>query len=103
MRKLLFFTSIQSFEWDEANIKKNWKKHRISDEESEQVFYNKPQLISRDKKHSKEERRYHSLGKSDSGRLIFISFTIRDRAIRIISARPQNKKERSLYEETKRI
>lgn len=87
------------FEWDQANIKKSWLKHKVSAVECEQIFFNEPLLVVEDLKHSQRERRYHALGRTDSGRLLFVAFTIRKSLIRVISARDMSKKERSIYEE----
>lgn len=87
------------FDWDEGNSDKNWIDHRVSIKESEQVFFNSPLIIADDKKHSKFEKRYHALGRSDQNRLLFIAFTIRQDLIRIISARDMNNRERRKYHE----
>ncbi len=87
-----------SFEWDKGNIGKNLKKHKVADKEAEEIFSNKPFLVSEDVKHSSRERRFQALGQTDGGRLLFISFTIRDEKVRIISARGMNKKEVKVYE-----
>ena len=70
--------------------------------ESEQVFFNAPLLLLEDVKHSQMESRFHALGKTDEGRLLHITFTLRNdgKAIRVISARDMHKKERSIYEQT---
>lgn len=86
-----------SFDWDEGNIKKNWKKHGVHYKEAEEVFFNKPLKTYRDIKHSNFENRYVTLGVTNQGRKLNISFTIRRNKIRIISARNQSKKERRLY------
>ncbi len=39
------------FEWDAGNREKNWEKHRVSDEEAEQVFLNTPLVSRRDPGH----------------------------------------------------
>lgn len=86
------------FEWDKGNIGKNLKKHGIADKESEEVFSNRPLLISLDKRHStKKEIRYHSLGKTDENKVLFLSFMVRQNKVRIISARPASRKERKTY------
>ena len=36
------------FKWDKGNIDKNLKKHGITDKESEEIFSNRPLLISLD-------------------------------------------------------
>ncbi len=87
------------FEWDEGNSNKNWYGHRITDAECEQVFFNSPLMTAVDKGHSKTERRFQALGRSDSGRRLFVAFTIRKTLIRVISAREMNKTEERRYEE----
>ena len=86
------------FKWDKGNIGKNLKKHKVNDKESEEIFSNKPLLVSLDKKHStKEETRYHALGRTEERRILFLSFTVRENKLRIISARPASRKERIIY------
>lgn len=46
------------FDWDEANRHKNWNKHQVSLLECEQVFFNKPLIVTDDHKHSSQERRF---------------------------------------------
>jgi len=62
------------------------------------VFFNRPVITEHDEKHSQEEERFFALGQTDSGRLLFIAFTVRDRLIRVISARDVSRKERKVYE-----
>lgn len=85
------------FQWDNGNKGKN-KKHGVEDSESEEVFFDQNKRILKDKLHSQKEERFRLLGKTKTQRLLFIVFTIRNRKIRIISARDVNKKEVFLYE-----
>lgn len=85
------------FDWDEGNTGKN-KKHDVEDKEAEESFTNKPILVSKDKKHSKKEPRFQALGQTDNGRFLFVSFTIRNGKVRIISARDMDREEESVYE-----
>jgi uncharacterized DUF497 family protein len=85
------------FEWDEGNATKNWEKHDVSQSECEQIFFNKPLIFRRDSAHSETESRYYVLGKTDSGRLLFVVFTIREKLIRVISARDMTKREEQRY------
>jgi len=91
---------ITGFEWDAGNERKSLDKHSVSQAEAEQVFFNRPLLTSPDAKHSQSEPRFHALGKTNEGRLIHITFTIRGEGglIRVISARAMHRKERGLYE-----
>ena len=92
---------ITGFEWDDGNARKN-QKHGVSTAEAEQVFFNAPLLVLADKKHSGTESRFHALGKTDEGRVLHITFTLRDgdQKIRVISARDMHRKEREIYEHT---
>lgn len=87
------------FQWDKGNDTKNWTKHKVSKNECEQVFFNKPHIVSFDTKHSKAEKRYFLLGRTNIDRYLFVVFTIRKNLIRIISARDMNKKERKIFSE----
>ena len=90
----------EGFEWDEGNIRKNWERHRVSYIECEEIFFNSPIVFNKDEPHSASEDRYFVLGKTDADRLLFVVFTVRDRKIRVISARDMNRKERKVYEQT---
>ncbi|MFH1561383.1 MAG: BrnT family toxin [Patescibacteria group bacterium] len=87
------------FDWDEGNLNKNWEKHKVRFKEAEEVFFNRPLKIFSDKYHSKREKRFVALGITDKNRNLITIFTIRKGAIRIISVRDQNRKERKKYEE----
>lgn len=93
------FKQYDGFQWDEGNIDKNFIEHNVSHTECEQVFFNLPLIVAEDVKHSIEEQRNYLLGKTESGRCLFISFTVRKNLIRVISASDMNKKERNVYEQ----
>jgi uncharacterized DUF497 family protein len=85
------------FDWDEGNQGKNWEQHDVTDTECEEIFFNDPLIAGADPKHTKRERRYFALGKTDAGRPLFVAFTIRKTRIRIISARDMTKTELRKY------
>jgi uncharacterized DUF497 family protein len=89
------------FDWDDGNFEKNWERHRVPFWEAEEVFFNEPLVVSPDRRHSVAELRYLALGQADSGRRLFISFTVRGSLIRIISARDMSRKEEQIYEQGK--
>lgn len=93
---------LEAFEWDSNNRNKNWLRHRVTNDECEDVFYNEPFLIFSDKKHSIKEKRFVAYGMTDQKRKLTIIFTIRKNNIRVISARDQSKKERRIYEKTEK-
>jgi uncharacterized DUF497 family protein len=84
----------RGFDWNKGNIDKNWLKHRVSPSECEQIFFNHPLFIQDDIIHSTTEKRFYSLGQTDMKRFLFISFTVRNNLIRVISARDMSRKER---------
>jgi uncharacterized DUF497 family protein len=65
------------------------------------VFFNTPLLMLEDAAHSDRELRIHALGKTDEGRALHITFTLRKAGtlIRVISARDMHRKERTIYEQ----
>ena len=89
--------SCTGFDWDDANVEKNWSSHRVTFWEAEEVFFNEPLLLRPDEGHSKLERRFMALGATDAGRPLFISFTVRRHLIRVISARDLTRREASTY------
>ena len=94
------WNKLEGFEWDVGNERKSVTKHSVTNLESEEIFFNKPLVVSVDSKHSIYESRHYALGQTHQGRLLFVSFTIRKKKfVRVISARDMSKKERRQYEE----
>ena len=87
-------SQIVGFDWDDANRGKNWIGHRVSDREAEEVFLNRP-WVGPDFDHSAEEDRFFAAGMTDRGRRLIVFFTVRRQRIRVISARPMTRRERS--------
>ncbi len=92
---------IKGFEWDASNQTKNELKHGVTGIECEEIFFNRPLIVARDPRHSRNEARFTALGKTYGSRLLFVAFTLRSEKIRVISARPMSRKERFLYEKEK--
>lgn len=90
-------TGCTGFEWDEYNAGKIWSKHLVSPSECEELFFNRPLAMANDIKHSEAEDRFYALGQTDTGRTLFVVFTIRGALIRIISARNMSRKEKTRY------
>ncbi len=88
------------FQWDQHNANKIWDTHGVTPTETEQVFFNHPLVVADDTAHSQKERRYRALGQTDTGRRLFLVFTIRATLIRLISARDMSRKERKVYEQS---
>ena len=92
------FEPVTDFDWVCGNAMKNTK-HDVADVEAEQLFTNEPLLVLEDPAQSESERRWHALGRTHEGRLLHVSFTLRDAdtRIRVISARSMHRKERIVY------
>lgn len=97
---MIDLTLITGFDWDTGNVRKN-DKHGVTMAEAVQVFFNQPLLLLPDPKHSQSEPRFYALGKSDDGRTLHVTFTLRGggHLIRVISARDMHRKERTIYEQ----
>jgi len=89
--------NVLQFEWDQGNRGKNFKRHKVTDEECEEAFFDPEKKILRGRLHSDREERFVMLGKTKRDRLLFVVFTMRSDKIRIISARDLGRKEIPLY------
>lgn len=87
------------FEWDTAKASLNRKKHGVSFEEAQSVFYDEFAVQFFDEDNSTSENRFLMLGFSDAARLLIVCHCERaeGNTIRIISARKATKNERNYY------
>jgi uncharacterized DUF497 family protein len=88
-----------TFEWDEAKNTRNLRKHGISFEEAQSVFFDESALEFPDPDHSDEEDRFLLLGRSFRLRVLVVCHCMRqsESVIRIVSARKATVKERQVY------
>ena len=98
---MIDFSRIVGFDWDGGNIYKSAAKHGVDLREAEQVFLDRRLLVLADEDHSADEKRFHAYGQSAAGRLLLVSFTLRqgETMIRVVSARDMSRKERQRYAE----
>ena len=76
------------FEWDYVKAESNKDKHQgVTFDEAVSCFFDPDQIAFYDPDHSDDEDREILVGHSDLGRLLTVSYTLRNNAIRIISAR----------------
>ncbi|MBV8926197.1 MAG: BrnT family toxin [Bradyrhizobium sp.] len=88
----LQFLASDGFEWDENKSDANLAKHGIAFGEASEVF-DGPIVVRRSDRNSEE--RWVAVGKSQD-RLVAVIFTVRNKMIRIISARhPRPNEERA--------
>ena len=87
------------FEWDEAKNRANNRKHGVSFEEAQTVFFDENAIRFYDPDHTEDEDRFLMLGLDGSLRVLIVChcFRLNDTIIRIISARKANKQEASDY------
>ena len=88
------------FEWDANKNITNQKKHHISFEEAQTVFYDENALLIDDPDHSEEEERFILLVFSRRANLLVVCHCYRqsESVIRIISARKATKTEEKSYQ-----
>lgn len=91
---------LSRFVWDAGNLAK-CQKHGVSTAEIEQVLDSDPFLVP-DYEHSQHEDRHIAIGLNNSGRPVFVVFTLRRddgrELVRPISARYMHRKEIERYE-----
>lgn len=89
------------FEWDQNKNEINRKKHRVSFEEAQTVFYDVNGILIPDPEHSESEERFILLGFSALARLLLVCHCYRgqDDVIRIISARKATPFEARQYQD----
>jgi uncharacterized protein len=99
---MIDWTRVVGFDWDAGNERKSSDKHRVSQAEAEQTFFNQPLLVLEDDRHSATERRFHALGRTEAGRRLHVTFTLRreETLICVISARDMSVRERTIHDES---
>ena len=65
-----------SFSWDDRKNKANQKKHRVSFEEAQSVFFDDQAIEYYDPDHSESEERFLMLGVSNRVRVLVVSYTL---------------------------
>ena len=87
------------FSRDDRKNKTNQKKHGISFEEAQTVFFDENAIEFFDPDHSESEDRFLMLGLSYRLRILVVCYCLRegDSEIRIISARKATRKEQKVY------
>jgi len=84
------------FQWDDQKAAENYAKHGVSFEMARDVFKDPFALEWLDDRENYGEERYGLIGMAE-GRLLFVAFTMRGDAIRIISARGAEPHEQKRY------
>jgi len=87
------------FEWHPSKATSNLKKHQVSFEEAQTVFYDDFAVQFFDEDNSVDEERFLMLGMSVHSKLLIVCHCERGggETIRIISARKATKRESAFY------
>ena len=92
MKKLIF-------EWDDQQNAQNKRKHGVSFEDAQNVFFDEKAIEFDDPDHSIQEEKFILVGLSQSLKVLVVCHCYRSKEskIRIISARKATKKEQGVY------
>lgn len=87
------------FEWDSSKASSNRRKHKVSFEEAQSVFFDEYAQQFYDHENSEDEDRFIMLGRSIKSRLLVVVHCEFDdgNTIRIISARKATSRESTYY------
>lgn len=87
------------FEWDDHKNAQNKRKHGVSFEDAQTVFFDEKAIEFDDPDHSNQEDRFILVGLSQSLKVLVVCHCFRsnESKIRIISARKATKKEQGVY------
>jgi uncharacterized protein len=86
------------FEWDERKAAENFRKHAVTFEMARDVFKDPFAVERLDDREEYGEDRFIVIGMVE-GRLLLVANTLRDQAIRVISARGAEPYEQRQYHE----
>lgn len=91
--------NIADFIWLPDIIEKLAVKHHVTQDETEEVFFNRPKYRFAETGHQPGEDVYAALGQTDAGRYLVVFFIRKSGGTALIlSARDMDQKERRSYE-----
>jgi len=89
---------VVDFEWDEAKDLSNQRKHGLSFSEVKELFESGAEYLEIfDEDHSETEDRFIAIGPIKRGLVVVVYTEPEEDLVRIIGARPANKREQDLY------
>ncbi len=89
------------FEWDDAKAELNLAQHGIDFADATAIFLDVLRIEGMDCREDYGEDRYRTIGVVE-GRILVVVYTVRENALRIISARRATRRERRAYENASR-
>jgi hypothetical protein len=91
-------SKIEGFDWDEAKAKVNYRRHGVTFETATRVFRDTFAIEYLDDRNDYGEERFIIIGMVED-RILFVAYTMRGDAVRIISAREAEPHEKRRYHE----
>lgn len=89
--------------WNDEKAEANYRKHGVRFTDAEMVFHD-PHLVTLDDAvHSIEEDRFYAIGEPFTGRILLVTYTIRDERPWLINARMATRAEKRRYMRGDRI
>jgi uncharacterized DUF497 family protein len=89
------------FDWDDFNIEHIEGGHEITPTEAEDAILD-PNRVPATARSTPTERRRGILGMTEQGRILFVSYTIRDDMIRVITAYDASERQKRQYRRGRR-
>lgn len=90
---------IDDFLWLPDIVSKLWVKHHVTQEEAEEIFFNRPRFRFVESGYRQGEDVYLAAGQTSAGRYLIVFFIRKPGHVALIlSARDMEKKERRRYE-----
>lgn len=86
-----------NYQWDINKAASNLRKHSVDFADAVSVFADELALTTEDKRSTEE--RFITIGLDALGRVLVVIYTLREREIRLISARKATRTERQQYAE----
>jgi uncharacterized DUF497 family protein len=93
-RRLVSISVYTAFDWDENNVE-HVRRHGLEPADVEDAVLDRSRLPV--DAHNAGERRWALLGATDSGRVLFVVFTMRAGAVRVVTARDAIAGEKARY------
>jgi len=91
---------IDDFIWLPDIVEKLAVKHQVTQDEAEEVFFNKPRYRFVESGHRPGEDVYSASGQTDAGRYLIVFFIYKENSTALIlSTRDMDEKERRRYEQ----
>ena len=90
------------FEWDDAKAEANFRKHGVDFLDAAEVFDDPLRMEWLDGRCDLGEERFCTVGEAQ-GRLLFVAYTMRGERMRLITARPDSRKEKGDYHGDRKV